>query len=68
MPGGKARELSLAQPHEPMTFDELILTFRCTESERDELAWFLAMFRARRTYEALRKGIGVGVLRSEITP
>lgn len=26
----------------------------CTPAERDQLAWFLAMFRARKTYEALK--------------
>lgn len=38
-----------------MTFDELCLVVRCTPTERDHLAWHLAMFRARKTYEKLRK-------------
>lgn len=36
----------------PLTFSEL--TARCTADERDELAWFLAMHRARKTWETLR--------------
>ena len=36
----------------PMTFNEL--TERCTPAERDELAWVLAMLRARKAWEALR--------------
>lgn len=36
-----------------MTFQEL--TAGCTPSERDALAWHLAMMRARKTYELLRK-------------
>jgi hypothetical protein len=35
-----------------ITFSEL--TANCTAKERDELAWFLAMHRARKTWEALR--------------
>lgn len=35
-----------------MTFGEL--TKGCTKAEIDALAWFLAMHRARKTWEALR--------------
>lgn len=38
-----------------MTFDELCRDVHCTPEERDQLAWHLAMFRARKTYEKLRK-------------
>ena len=36
-----------------MTFGEL--TKGCTPAEINALAWFLAMYRARKTYEALRR-------------
>ena len=49
----------------PMTFDELCLTFRVTEQERDRLAWHLGTIRMRNTYERLRSGIGIDVLRQE---
>jgi hypothetical protein len=35
-----------------MTFEQL--AEGCTPDEREQLAWFLAMMRARRTFEALR--------------
>ena len=38
--------------HATMTFDEL--TKSCTPDERDQLAWHLAIMRARNTYEKLR--------------
>ncbi|MDE2107025.1 MAG: hypothetical protein KGL39_57995 [Patescibacteria group bacterium] len=34
-----------------MTFNEL--TTNCTQEERRQLAWFLAMYRAIKTYESL---------------
>lgn len=37
----------------PMTFEELAKG--CSAEERDALAWHLAMIRARKTYEALRR-------------
>jgi hypothetical protein len=37
-----------------VTFDRLIRDYACTPAERDELAWFLALYRARQTWEALR--------------
>lgn len=37
------------------TFDDFCATFRVTPAERDRLAWHLAMFRARRTYEMLKE-------------
>lgn len=36
-----------------MTFDELV--DGCTPREREQLAWHLAMMRAQKTFEALRK-------------
>ena len=39
---------------QPMGFEELCQTFHVTTIERDQLAWHLAMNRARRTYEMLR--------------
>lgn len=36
------------------TFDELCRSLKVTATERDQLAWHLAMFRARKTYEELR--------------
>jgi hypothetical protein len=35
-----------------LTFDWFVKD--CTPAEHDELAWHLAMFRARKTWEALR--------------
>jgi hypothetical protein len=35
-----------------MTFTEL--TRNCSQEERNDLAWFLAMFRLRQTWEGLR--------------
>ena len=37
-----------------MTFDELCRREKATAPERDQLAWMLAMMRARQTYEELR--------------
>ncbi|MEH3121144.1 MAG: hypothetical protein PGN16_04055 [Sphingomonas phyllosphaerae] len=37
-----------------LSFDELCSQFHATAEERDALAWHLAMFRARKTYDALR--------------
>ncbi|MDN5006449.1 hypothetical protein ACFQZO_37185 [Bradyrhizobium sp. GCM10027634] len=37
-----------------MTFDELCRIGRLTAEERDKAAWFLAMLRAKKTYEELR--------------
>jgi hypothetical protein len=36
-------------------FDDFCAGAKCTPTERDQLAWHLAMFRARRTYEELMK-------------
>lgn len=37
-----------------MTFAEFCQEMHVTAAERDALAWHLAMYRARRTWEALR--------------
>ena len=38
-----------------MTFDEIMKVARATPEERDHAAWFLAMLRAKKIYEELRK-------------
>jgi hypothetical protein len=38
-----------------MTFDELCRIAKATPEERDKAAWFLAMLRAKKTYEELRQ-------------
>lgn len=35
-------------------FDHLCTASKCTPAERDKLAWHLATYRARRTYEELK--------------
>jgi len=37
------------------SFDDFCAGAKCTAEERDKLAWHLAMFRARRTYEELKQ-------------
>ena len=49
-----------------MTFDAL--TRGCTTQERDQLAWFLAMYRARKTWEALRTPPFATIVRRSATP
>ena len=36
-------------------FDDFCAGAKCTPAERDQLAWHLAMFRCRRTYEELKE-------------
>jgi len=60
MPVGKAR--SSAPPYEPPTFPEFCAHWKVTSEEWEQLAWHLAIFRARKTYLALRIFMG-GVLR-----
>lgn len=38
-----------------MTFDDIMRIARATPEERDQCAWYLAMLRAKRIYEELRK-------------
>lgn len=38
----------------PDTFDRFCAQANVTPAERDALAWHLAMFRCRKTYEALK--------------
>ena len=44
--------ISAAGKQAIMSFEELVAG--CTTDEREQLAWHLAMLRARRTFEALR--------------
>lgn len=37
------------------SFHQFCRIFRATATEREQLAWHLASYRARRTYEELRK-------------
>jgi hypothetical protein len=37
-----------------MTFDQICEVARLTPTERDQAAWFLAQYRAKRVYEELR--------------
>lgn len=49
-----------------MTFEELVKG--CTPDEREQLAWHLAMLRARRTFDALSKPCAdaLGIRPSEV--
>jgi hypothetical protein len=40
--------------HSLSTFDGFCAGAKCTPSERDKLAWHLACYRAKKTYEGLR--------------
>lgn len=42
-----------ARERAPLTFEELVRG--CSADEREQLAWHLAMIRARRTFERLRR-------------
>lgn len=37
-----------------MTFDQICEVAKLTPAERDQTAWFLAQYRAKRVYEELR--------------
>ena len=47
-----ATAIRQAAYHSTITFEELVAG--CTADERDQLAWHLAMIRARKTYEDLK--------------
>ena len=47
-----ATAIRQAEYHSTITFEELVAG--CTADERDQLAWHLAMIRARKTYEDLK--------------
>ena len=51
MPVGKAR--SIIPKPQIRTFDELFAEHHLTTAERTAMVWHLAMFRARKTVEAL---------------
>jgi hypothetical protein len=50
-----------------MTFDEICTLTRATPAERDALAWHIAMFRARKTYDALKIADASMAIQEQIT-
>ena len=60
MSADRRRKRGLTAPREPRSFDETFAELNLTPGERAALVWHLAMFRARKTVEALLPQIQTG--------